>query len=349
MLLVTSNGNGQSNKRFMDSINSTLAKYNTDTERINKVNEICMELVWRSSAKLDMIDTLANNALLIAKKMKFKKGIADAYNVLGAKEWFSDDYTASIEDYTRAEKIEEEINYKAGIATSIDGIGEINSDNQNYADALIDFNKALRIYSDIKDTDDIESVFEDMSDCYINKNSYDSAFLFGMKAFKLSEKRNDKWTMVNALNDIGRYYALKNDYGNSMRIFAQMRPIINNLKDNDNQLIGFYQGIANALLNLKKYNDALINMDSAMNIARKLSSIDDIMKSENIISTIYEKMGDNNLALKHYKIYDSIHSQIFSQNNTRRVTRSELNFQFEKQEAIDKIKQETSVFDMIYF
>jgi tetratricopeptide (TPR) repeat protein len=338
IFVIISSVTGQNNNRYIDSLNASLSKFKTDTERINKINQICRDMVWHTSGKLDIIDSLANKALVMAQNNKYRKGIADAYNNLGSAAWNGDDYGTSLDDYILAEKIEEEINYKDGLATSLDGIGEVNNDNQDYSEAFLNFHKALNIYSEVKDTDGVEGVFEDLSECYLNKNFYDSALIFAEKSLKLSEPRKDQYTVINSLADIGEYYAGKNEYDSSMKVFSQMLSIFDTLKDKDNQLMDYYRGIAKGLLKFEKYNEAIENANKSLEIATKIGSIDDIMKSESLVSIIYEQMGSGNLALKHYRIYDSIHSQIFSQNNTRKEQRSELTFEQEKNDAIERQK-----------
>ncbi len=216
---------------------------------------------------------MESEALSISQNIKFKRGIADAYNVLGAREWYIDDYPGSIDDYTNnAEKIEEEIDYKDGLATSLDGIGEINSENQDYSSAILKFNKAMKIFSELKDTKDVGDVLEDISECYINKNSFDSALMFAEKSLKIGESLNNASTIVNALNDIGKCYAFKNEYKNSMEIFSRMRSMIDTMASKDDPLMDYYRGITNGLLNLRKYNEAIDSANKKFGNSKKNSA-----------------------------------------------------------------------------
>lgn len=59
-----------------------------------------------------------------------------------------------------------------------------------------------------------------------------------------------------------------------------------------------------------------------------------------LLSEIYERKGLPGLGLQHYKIYIALRDSIFNSENTERQLRSEINFEFQKKQSIERANQE---------
>ena len=61
-----------------------------------------------------------------------------------------------------------------------------------------------------------------------------------------------------------------------------------------------------------------------------------IKDAENFLSTLYSQTNRSALALEHYKKFIALRDTMFSEENKKKSIRTEMNFEFEKKEAIAK-------------
>ena len=85
---------------IIDSLQTLLKYAKDDTGKVNILNEFCL-------AKCDIDEytdakKYANDALLLAEKLDFKKGMATAYHILGVVHWNASDFKMALEYYQKA-------------------------------------------------------------------------------------------------------------------------------------------------------------------------------------------------------------------------------------------------------
>ena len=89
-------------------------------------------------------------ALALAERIQWKRGIARASNNIGANYNAKSNYPLAMEYYIKALKINEELGEKIGIASNSMNIGTIYYFQRNCEKALYYFEHALKIYEQLK-------------------------------------------------------------------------------------------------------------------------------------------------------------------------------------------------------
>ncbi len=104
---------------------------------------------------------------------------------------------------------------------------------------------------------------------------------------------------------------------------------------------------SNILLNIGDLN--LINGDyktaekyllKALEIASDIDDLNNIKDAYSKLSELYEKTNQYELSLINYENSIKVQDTIFNAGNTKKEVQLEMNFEFEKQEAITKLEQE---------
>ena len=81
----------------------------------------------------------------------------------------------------------------------------------------------------------------------------------------------------------------------------------------------------------------------ALKMDTEMGSLNQIMDAQNTLSLLYTKMSKYELALSHYKSYIVSRDSVFNQENIKRLTQTEMQYEFDKKQAADSIKNEASV------
>jgi LytS/YehU family sensor histidine kinase len=92
-----------------------------------------------------------------------------------------------------------------------------------------------------------------------------------------------------------------------------------------------------------KQNDfqkALQNTEKALAFAKELQLMESIQNAEFALSTIYEKLGQINESLKHFKLYAVAKDTLQSQQNVRQLVQTEMNEEFDKKQLLLQKEQE---------
>jgi tetratricopeptide (TPR) repeat protein len=118
---------GQQNK------SDSLKDNNADSSIINHLNDLGWEVMFSNP---DTSFILYNQALYLAEKIQWNKGIAGSLRNLGVYYYLISDGPRALDYYTRALKIEEELGNKNGIARTLNNIGLVYNDQGEYPKAL---------------------------------------------------------------------------------------------------------------------------------------------------------------------------------------------------------------------
>ncbi len=89
-----------------------------------------------------------------------------------------------------------------------------------------------------------------------------------------------------------------------------------------------------------KWNEALVNTNKSLALAKELDVLDQVQIAEKRLSEIYEKLNQPQEALAHFKLYNIAKDSISNNENVRNSVRAEMNFEFDKKEALQKKEQE---------
>jgi serine phosphatase RsbU (regulator of sigma subunit) len=109
---------------------------------------------------------------------------------------------------------------------------------------------------------------------------------------------------------------------------------------NQKELSLSYGNIGSLYTILKKYKDAESYLLKSLNIADSIGSLEMQTNQHKSLSDLYTKTGKYLLALDHYKKSILIRDSMFNKENTEKLVRSEMNFEFEKKQAIEKSENE---------
>ncbi|HSD09271.1 tetratricopeptide repeat-containing sensor histidine kinase [Flavobacterium sp.] len=220
LLLAFSFANGQ-DQNAVTILKTKLQKTTVDTTKINLLNEISSSYKY-TNAKEGL--QYAKQALTLAEKKQWKKGMAEANGNLGI----------------------------------------CNQTLSNYTEAIAYLNKAVQLNKHQKNQIVIVYNLNDIASCYFNLNNYKKALNYYQQSLQINQKINDPNGYAYCLTKIGEIYAKEKKYEKAVDNFSEAlkkfdKNQTNNINNTLNQLSNVYLLLSKSDLKNKEKYIALSN------------------------------------------------------------------------------------------
>lgn len=310
-----------------DSLKSLLRTAKNDTSKVKILNSISEDLINADS--YDSAAYYADQARILAERLNFQVGIAASLRFTGISNTCRGEYSKSLMYLFQALKIAESIKDNYLIGKICNSIGSNYSMQKSYDDALRYFFRSLSFYYN-------PVVYEDVARTYHLQNRDLLSVEYYNKALSYDIPKIEKSYI---LNDLGDIYEQQGRLDTSLVYYFKALAIAQELK-NDGSICDIYGSIGDLLIKERRFKEAIFYETESSKISEKINLKNVRWQSEKSLSEIYELMGNSDLSLMHYKMYISVRDSIFNEENTKESVRSEMNFQFDKQQAIQKIEQD---------
>jgi signal transduction histidine kinase len=268
-----------------------------------------------------------NNKSLIAKSLH---NIADVYFMLG-------NFSKALEWEFKSLKIKEQLNDKNSLASSKNGLGNIYGSLKNYE-------KALEYYFSVIDlirTDEkgdkrfLSLTYINIGIIYTLKNEHEKGLDYFLKSLEIIEKYKIKSAYSGCYNNIGNCYIDLGNFNKGLEYFFKGLK----MSSGKGETSISFRNIASAYFKKDNYTKALSYALNAVKLAKEIKGLNLTKVSEELLSSIYEKLGDNKKALQHYKEFKIANDSLFNEESTKKMTRVEMNDEFENRQITERAKQ----------
>ena len=328
-------------------IDSLVKIYNhskSDTSRIKIQNSIAWEL---SYSNLDSAIALAKKTLLLSKKLKWTTGIANSLGDLGTYYYYQGDYIKSINHNLKALKIEENRKDLKGMSARLGNLGLVYYEQKQYGTALKFYSRALEIAEKLHDKIKITAINGNLGNVYADLKEYNTANMHYEKSLKLANELGDKNRQAIQLGNIGVVYQEQLNYEKALEYEEKALKL--------SEESGYEQGVAIWTGNIGIMCVELLNTKSkkefhqlsqkaeryllkALALNKKIGARRKEMDVQTYLSSLYKHTGDYKKSLFHLKNSRELKDTLFNDDKRNEITKKELNYQFEKKEALAKTK-----------
>ncbi|MES2397081.1 MAG: tetratricopeptide repeat protein [Bacteroidota bacterium] len=356
--LFLSFGEGWGGASFAQNknIDSLLILLKKDQPDTNKVKHLYF-LSWHY-INIGLYNTgllYSYEAIELAEKNNFKKGISASYGNIGLFYKEQADYPKALDFYFKALKIDEELGNKKGVARHLGSIGTVYLIQGDYPKALKYYFEALEITEKFGDKSGTAAKLANIGSVYMKQGDYPKAIGYYLKALKITEEIGSVNGISTQLGNIGTAYMAQGDYSKALDNYFRALKIAEELGDK----IGISANLANIgslYTEQKKYKEAYNYLSRAL-VLSESSGAKDIVKGDyERLSVLYENaniplpdsIGNKLLnmeqmrllAINYYKRSIEIRDEIFSEENKKQLVRKEMNFEFDRKEATTKADQD---------
>jgi serine phosphatase RsbU (regulator of sigma subunit) len=192
------------NKKI-DSLQNFLKTAKEDTLKVNSLNLLAQQYI--NVGTYSRGDTLTQQAMKLAERLNFKKGIADSYSTLGGSLSYQGRNYDALKNYFTSLKIRKELGDKKGISNSCSNIGSEYQDQGDYPEALDYYFKSLKIKEELGKEGDIAKMLNTIGFLYDAQADHSKALDYYFKALKISGDIKDMQLQASTYNYIGIAYA----------------------------------------------------------------------------------------------------------------------------------------------
>lgn len=308
-----------------------------DTVKVNTLNALCKEL--RNTGAYLQAREYAMQAERMADTLNFKKGLGQAENNLGIISDLQGDYPGALDYYFKALKVFEDIGDKKGMSKALNNIGIVYSYQNENVKASTYYLKALKITEQLADKKGIANALNNLGIIYKKQKDYSKTLYYYFKALKLREEIGDEQTIAASYGNIGNMYDEMGEYSKAKEYHFKSLKIRNEIEDK-NGIALTYINLSRGAQEQNKFPEGIAYAEKSLALAKEIGSLALAEEAHNALFELYEKSGNTSKALEHYKKYIAVRDSIFSEENTTKTMRSEMNFEFERQKEKNTLVQE---------
>lgn len=343
-------------------------KINTKESKLQIDNLIRQAIALRQENSVKCIE-LSMQALVLAKKANYKKGIAECHYNIGIAHFNKSDFNSSLEHLHEAElqfsrldlkkqiaetlnaigvvnksygfmdnsldshlkalKIFNEIDDKKGMASANNNLGVLYKVQGEYSKALQYFEKALEIYRKAEETTGLIMALGNIANIYRQTGNDNKAIEYNMQALEIAERIGDKKNNSLIANNIGSVYEKQGNYGKALEYFKKSVAL--------KESIGDTKGIASTYSNIGNLYRAIGEPDSALKYQKMALKLVHNANAKPLEKDIYKeisesfaKTGDYEQAYKNHLRFFQLHDELFSQEARNRLNEIITDYETEK-------------------
>jgi tetratricopeptide (TPR) repeat protein len=278
-------------------------------------------------------------ALNLAQKLDYKKGITTSLNHIGRIYNNQGNLPDALKSFFSSLKIYEEMGFKEGIASCYGNIGSIYGQQGNYAEALKSFFIILKIYKEINNKKGIAYTYINLGTIYYYQNNYPEALKSYLASLAICEEIGDKYGVSDSYNGIGIIYYNQGKYDKALGIYFSSLKI--------KEEIGDKEGITTSLINLgelytklNKIKEAESYLGKALSLSKEIGSKDGIKEAYSGLTVLDSTMGNYKAAFEHDKLYIIYRDSLNNEETKKKSLQASMQYEYDKKEIAAKAEQD---------
>ncbi len=324
-----------------------LARQTSEKDRIDTMVDIAVEV---RNTDVEQASQMADEIMERSRNAGYRRGLARGLNMKGACYWLKGEYAAGLEVLKDALAITVRIKDRKLEARVLYYYGNIYRDMGDLANVLTHFEKALAIYEELGDEFSQSVILTSISNLLYDLNDYDSALEYALKCLPIFERAHNESSLINIYNTLGNIYFKKEQFSDALHYFEEninrsepetpayvmaesglgkvyykmhnfgysSKYLTNALRESE--LLGnaevqiichFYLG--RLYMDDGNYRQAQSSLQAAFKLAEEYKRRHDIMSIHEVLSALYDKMGDIPKAFHHLKSFEKLKEEIFKQ------------------------------------
>lgn len=349
----------------------------SDTVRLKTVYDLAWDCFLFTNP--DSTYYYAKQQQKLAEEIGNTEFLLKALNAQGTSFWVKGDFPNALGAYEQCLEIHQKEGNTQGLASILGNMGLIYTDQGNYPQALDHQQRSLSLRQKMKDSTGMSIAYTNLGNIYAEIKEYALAIEHYAKATKIDEALGRKEEIALNLNNIGLVYYYLKDYEQALQYYERSLTLLDELgnraraansMDNIgsvyfkkgefdealkyhfrslklNEEVGATKGMAIGLVHIGttyieklQFEEALKHCARALQLAEESGAI---KQQKDACSCLYK----SNLGLHRYKealdYFErsaTLKDSLFNEENTKKLTQLQMQFEFDKIEAANRAEQE---------
>ena len=248
LFIIICGGVGYAQYPVADSLAKVLATQKEDTNKVNTLNELADWLTFSDSSDYVKAQAYLQQSFMLAEKLNFKNGIAQATKVSGMMLYYwKADYAGAAEKLLTAIKIFGETGYKEKLADCYSFLADAYY-LYNIPESLKSYYKALNIYEALGQKKKAAAMLGDIGWIYGERENYSEALKYCRKEIDVYKEINYKPGLASSYDDLGDIYYNQGNYAEALNMHSLALNMHREVRDSATKAVHIfysYLGIAN--------------------------------------------------------------------------------------------------------
>ncbi len=155
---------------------------------------------------------LAGSALKIAKSIKYFRGVAESYRIIGIGTFYEDKFHLAIKNYVEALKYYQNLGDIRNQAKVYNNIGNLYSKIEDPQNSVLYFTKSLNIARALNDDELTAGLYFNIGRAYEQQRSYKKAVLYFDKSYQFFKRTKDEVYVTMYFQNSGLVYFKQGDF-----------------------------------------------------------------------------------------------------------------------------------------
>lgn len=278
----------------LDSLNAVLDSQDEDTSKVHTLNQIAAT-VYRTDT--DEAIRFSTEAIKLAGKINFQKGLAMAYKNLGLGAYMQGNYTEAFKNWETSLGLFEELGDDQGIANLVGNLGSIYYMLGKNFEA-IEYNlRALKIAEKLNDSTRIATLLLNIGSVYSEQPStLDTARSYYLRALVMGELIAYTDLLGLGYINLGGVYFKQEEYDSAQFYFEKALTIVTSSID----IAGSLMSIGKTYTQRGDYYAAIKYLQDALLMAQKESAQLETSRILLGLASAYSKQGNPQVAIDYY-------------------------------------------------
>ncbi len=306
-----------------------------DTSYFEKYDDLISDLI--DNGNYESAQLKSDSLLALSKKLNYKPGIAEAYNLKGVINRDQSNLRDALENYLTALKLFEELKLPTEVAGVQNNIGLIYAEIKEYRTALAYYFKAEKINRSGNKKNYLAINYNNIATCYQKLKQYSSAQIYLNKSLTLRAAINDTIGMAMAYHNIGINYQLTNAADSAIFFFSKSLKYLSNMNPNIGHAYNYLE-LGNTYLKQGKLSDAESYLLKALKISED-GALEGV-KTEiyKYLSELYKKKNNFREAFKFQELYMESKELVENDENKNEILKKELEYDFNQRQELQRIE-----------
>ncbi len=266
------------------------------------------------------------------------QGLAQAYGSMGIVFSEQSNYAKALLFYLKSVKLYEGLNNEIKCSRLYNNIGVVYKSQALDDKALEYFNKSKVLQEKLEDPN-VGITLTNIANIYQKQGHYEKALQY----YTLAKNSLDNYPNPRALgewyNNMGLYYKSQKNYKKAILNWKKAITTFEGFDDKFGQS-DTYLFLGQLYFEQGQLDEAIDATNKALRLAKIINVLDAQSIAEKLLSDIYSKMNNSDLALIHFKKHSIIKDSLVNEKAIRKSIEASMNYEFEKKELLQKEENE---------
>ncbi len=270
-----------------------------------------------------------NEALSLFTRLDDSKGIIKCHNEISVICFKLGDCPSALDNIFKSLRIETELKNENGIASCDNEIGKIYIHLQDYNKAIEHFRKALKVYEEHKNKKEMVNSFFLLGNAYNWLDEHEKSEYYLLRSMNGLEHIDEIDTKAKTLGSLAILYTKQKQYDKALNFFHESLDLAN-LGASTSVKAQLKKSLGNLYLDLTQYDKAIETLLGALKIAQSSPLEAQLVKIHQFLSVAYEHIGEYDKALFHHKKFYEADKQVTSEEVNLKTKGLQIRFDLEE-------------------